>query len=50
MAYVKRKSAKSLGAGLSTAFVLALCGRAMGGPGAVGAARVAFGESVRQDR
>mmetsp|Transcript_16528 Transcript_16528/g.35756 ORF Transcript_16528/g.35756 Transcript_16528/m.35756 type:complete len:186 (-) Transcript_16528:880-1437(-) len=43
IAYVKKGSAKSLGAGLSASLVLALCARSMAGASAVGAVRVAFG-------
>lgn len=42
--YFKKGSAKSLGAGLGAALILALCARSMVGPAGVGPARVAFGE------
>lgn len=45
MAYLKKGSTKSLGAGVSTSLLLALCARAMTSPAATGPARVAFGES-----
>lgn len=40
--YFKKGSAKSLGAGLGAALILALCARSMVGPAGVGPARVAF--------
>lgn len=46
MAYIKKGSVKSLGSGVSTSLLLALCARAMTSPGATGPARVAFGEST----
>jgi uncharacterized membrane protein (UPF0136 family) len=43
LAFVRKGSAKSLGASASAAVILALCAKAMVGPGAQGPARVAFG-------
>ncbi len=45
MAFVRKGSSTSLGAGGGAALILALCARSMVGAGAVGSARVAFGES-----
>ena len=42
-AFIKKSSKQSLGAGLSSAVILALCARSMEGLTAVPSARVAFG-------
>lgn len=46
LAYAKVGSVKSLGGGLGSGLILALCARSMVGAAAVGSARVAFGKRV----